>query len=239
MYHAVKPEQRKLFEKHMEKLLRVGLPVDTSRVHTLKDCQHHIAVTFDDGFLSAMENALPVLREKSIPATLFVPAGYLGQRAGWIHSQKNENANENLLTERQLQQLPRDLITIGSHGMTHQRLAEIDPREALQEMVESKNVLEKIVNGRVTSLSFPHGSYNEVVIELARQAGYERVFSNVPIFPASRSADYVMGRTDMSLRDWTIEYRLKMAGAYQWMPLAMRVKRTLIGIFKMQRRERV
>jgi peptidoglycan/xylan/chitin deacetylase (PgdA/CDA1 family) len=41
------------------------------------------AVTFDDGYAGVFEHAVPVLRELGIPATVFVVAEALGQRAGF------------------------------------------------------------------------------------------------------------------------------------------------------------
>jgi peptidoglycan/xylan/chitin deacetylase (PgdA/CDA1 family) len=36
-----------------------------------------VAITFDDGYLSTKKKALPILEEKNIPATVYVPSGHL------------------------------------------------------------------------------------------------------------------------------------------------------------------
>ena len=42
-----------------------------------------IAITFDDGYRSVHELALPVLRKFGLPATVFVTSGYVGERNMW------------------------------------------------------------------------------------------------------------------------------------------------------------
>jgi peptidoglycan/xylan/chitin deacetylase (PgdA/CDA1 family) len=42
-----------------------------------------VAITFDDGYVDNLENALPVLERHAIPATLFVSTGYIGNSTGY------------------------------------------------------------------------------------------------------------------------------------------------------------
>ena len=42
-----------------------------------------IAITFDDGYRSVHDLALPVLREFGLPATVFVTSGHIGERDMW------------------------------------------------------------------------------------------------------------------------------------------------------------
>lgn len=45
--------------------------------------QRAVCITFDDGYRSIHELALPVLREFGLPATVFVTSGYIGQGSMW------------------------------------------------------------------------------------------------------------------------------------------------------------
>src|SRR5215469_16327730 len=49
-----------------------------------------VAITFDDGYVDNLENALPVLEQNAIPATLFVSTGYIGNSNGYWWDQLQE-----------------------------------------------------------------------------------------------------------------------------------------------------
>lgn len=226
-YHSVKSEQRERFEKQMDMILKKSYPVFADIEGPLDKGQNYAAITFDDGFRSLIENVIPKMRERKIPVTLFIPTGYFGKRPGWINNPNHEDANEFLMTKEQVKNLPDDLIKIGSHCVTHPHLTNLDEMKARMELVESKNDLERILNREINLLSFPHGAYNQQVIEWTREAGYERVFSNIPTFPSWKIGDYLMGRITVSPDDWGLEFKLKLVGAYQWLPLAVALKRKL------------
>ena len=233
-YHSVKPAQRDIFENHMNELLKIAQPVPAGMNKTLKSNQHNVALTFDDGYQSVFYYALPTLIKKKIPATIFVTTGYLGKKPGWIHNLAHENANELLMNEEMIKSLPTNLITVGSHCVTHPHLEYIGEDNAVKELVHSKTTLENILNREVKLLALPFGSLNESVLNLAKSAGYELVFWNIPTLPFINNCNFLVGRIDVSLHDWMIEYRLKFLGAYNWLPVAVMIKRTLLRIFTKQ-----
>jgi len=228
-YHSVKPEQHAKFKKQMDRLIDIGKPVFADIKGDLPKGVHHVAVTFDDGFQSVLENALPTLQRAKIPATLFVPVGYLGSTPGWIKKASHENARETLLTAEQLQRLPHDWVKIGSHCITHPNLRNLEPEQVKKELLESKSKLEELLGNKIELLSFPYNSYNDRIMGIARQVGYRRVFANVPIHPTTETDPFLYGRIDVSPDDWSIEYWLKLKGLYRWLPFAIAIKRKLIS----------
>lgn len=77
------------FEEHLDVLTRRYEPVG---IEMLLDVRHgrarmprrSILFTFDDAYLDFGETAWPILRERSIPAMLFVPTGYPDQPGRWF-----------------------------------------------------------------------------------------------------------------------------------------------------------
>jgi peptidoglycan/xylan/chitin deacetylase (PgdA/CDA1 family) len=226
-YHAVTSKQRSKFARQMDDLIRYAKPVLADTTNPLKSGVHHAVVTFDDGFQSVFENALPELIQRKIPSTIFIPTGYLGRHAEWDSDPESQDCHEKIMTVDQLRKLPSDLVSIGSHTVTHHRLPLLGEEEARRELVESRQELESILGCDTKLFSFPYGEYNRVLIEWSRQAGYKRVFTILPILAFSEPEEYVTGRIMVTPTDWRLEFRLKLLGAYCWLPLAFALKRKM------------
>lgn len=216
-YHGVSKDEQGGFARQMALLREKAVPI-TCAPNELKPGELHAAVTFDDGFVSVVENALPALRENKIPATIFVPSGYLGVAPGWVKESAIMKRNEVIVSGTELKNLARDpLVSIGSHTRTHPRLACLDDQRAAEELEGSKKTLEEILGAPIELFSFPHGSYNANVLRLAQLAGYKRAFGIKPAMAFSAPDEFLTGRVAVNPSDWTIEYILKLNGAYRWM----------------------
>ena len=64
---------------------------------------------------------------------------------------------------------------IGSHGLSHRSLIELNQGELIDELEGSKKWLEKTFKKKVTELSLPYGRVNEYVLEEAGKI-YEKVY---------------------------------------------------------------
>ena len=81
MYHSVKTHEREQFARQMDLLVRLTNPVAGDFTgHKNGDNRSFVAVTFDDGYQSVLENPLPILQQKKIPVILFVPTNSLGSK---------------------------------------------------------------------------------------------------------------------------------------------------------------
>jgi peptidoglycan/xylan/chitin deacetylase (PgdA/CDA1 family) len=231
-YHAVRPGDREKFARQLDEILRYAKPVRADARLALNRGTHHVAVTFDDGFVSVLENAVPELLARNIPFTMFVPTGYLGKHPGWIEDRARAEYQETVINDAELRALAKvETAAIGSHGMSHSDLRLVDRDTAEAEIQQSKSDLERIVGRRVNLLSFPHGGYTERCLEFAHLAGYERVFTIQPTLGLMHPLEFVTGRISVSPGDWTLEFRLKMLGAYRWLPRAYSLKRRIRSLW--------
>lgn len=227
-YHAVELCQRSQFARQMDALLRHTRPIDADYSGPLEPGRHYAAVTFDDGFVSVVENALPELESRRIPATFFVPTGCLGEPPAWVKRDSPVARTQRVISRRELANLrSHRWLTIAAHTVTHPRITSLDDRQAREELVGSKSTLEEILGTEITLISFPHGVCDERIIHLSRQAGYRRVFTAAPVCALQAPHEFVTGRVKAEPWDWPLEFRLKLLGAYRWQATATALKACL------------
>lgn len=229
-YHSIGRENREQFARQMDILVRLARPLRADAHCALNSGVRYVIVTFDDGFQNIIENALPELSKRGIPSTIFVVTEGLGKFLDWSEEFYDCYREERIVTEDQLRQLSAELVTIGSHTMTHPNLPAIEESAAKREIAQSRRNLEMILNRQVRLLSFPHGAFNEKLIKLCREAGYERVFTTLPYLALSDPQEFVSGRVGVEPTDWPLEFRLKLLGAYRWLPLAFALKRKILSM---------
>lgn len=228
-YHGVAPQDRRRFARQMNTLMLHAKPLAADHRHPLQPGQRHVVVTIDDGLVSSIENAIPELVQKRIPAAFFVIPGLLGTIPRWAEFGPKTIGKEIIATADRLRELPRDLITIGSHTMTHPSLPSLSEDEVKFELSESRAQLEKLLNQEITLFSFPYGEFNERLIRLCHEAGYARVFTVLPVPALADPQEFVTGRITVNPTDWGLEFRLKILGAYRWLPVVISWKRKLLG----------
>jgi peptidoglycan/xylan/chitin deacetylase (PgdA/CDA1 family) len=225
-YHAVRRDQRKRFARQMDLLLSLAHPFQAGALETVStSCRYMAAVTFDDGFESVLENAVPELTRRNIPFVMFVPSGCLGTRPSWV-TPTHSSWGERVISESRLSSLAKNrLCVIGAHSVTHSNLAALGSSEVSEELVRSKADLEAALGHDIDVFSFPYGASTSATQNAARRAGYRRVFTIEPDCLKSVSDAYVVGRFAVDPDDWQMEFRLTIVGAYRWRRHCSRLRR--------------
>jgi hypothetical protein len=141
------------------------------------------------------------------------------------------------VTSEQLMILNKSLpFSIGSHGATHANLIMPSSDDAKQGILQSKSYFGSILQELLEFLGFPCGSFSQTHSELAREAGYRRVFSTSPAPASLRPEDYVIARIRVISGDWRLEIRRKILAAYRELSFAFALKRTLRSWLQMVQR---
>ncbi len=225
-YHGVPSRYRGRFERQMQVASRLAKLVDSRRMEGFSANRRTVAITFDDALESFLENAVPVLIRLKIPVTVFAVTDALGSKPKWGESYYSPD--ERVMSAEQLCNLP-DLVTVGSHTLTHANLVTLDPNAAAQEIAASRRKLETLLHRPVTLFSFPFGVFNSSAIRQCREAGYERVFTTEHVLASA--GQFVLGRVAANPWDWPLEFRLKIMGAYCWPAAARRAFRRVRKFF--------
>lgn len=118
-----------------------------------------VVLTFDDGYLSVFEHALPVMAELGFSATVFLVTGMMGMNASQARAAHADFSGD-LLSWDQAESLVSAGFEIGSHTVSHPDLRRLSPAEQEQELVESKTLLEQRLQPRVDALAYPYGYFN-------------------------------------------------------------------------------
>lgn len=229
MYHQVEvdvPASRmlcpaKIFREQMKWLRRSGRPVVrlAEVISAAKGVgsvpENAVAVTFDDGYEAFVSDALPILLEFKIPATVFVVAGLLGHDNDWVG--ENRLARRKLIDIEQLRELPKFGVDLGSHSMSHPRLIELPDADLEQELVESRRLLGDICRGRIELLAYPYGAYDERVKSAAERAGYVGACSTRSGFNADGVDVFALRRIDIYGTDSMHVFTRKLElGVSEW-----------------------
>ena len=175
MYHDVLPEKEVFFdmtpeefEADLERIKQSGLtPVSLDHlVNHLKTGiplpPKPIVLTFDDGYAGHYQYVYPLLKKYGYPATFAIYTSKVGKQLG-----------RSSLTWAQLEEMAKDpLMTIASHTLTHPDLTKQFGDRLDQEIISSKQTLEKALNIPIQHFVYPEGKFDERVEAIVQKAGY-------------------------------------------------------------------
>lgn len=129
-----------------------------------------VALTFDDGYENFYEYAWPVLQHYSFPAMVYLLSGLIGQASAWFET--DGRATPPLMSAERIRQLQREGVDFGSHGVSHAKLAEVEPEQVRFEVSQSKRDLEELLQEEVRHFCYPFGSHDLTAVEEVQRAGY-------------------------------------------------------------------
>lgn len=119
-----------------------------------------IVLTFDDGYEDNYLNAFPALKARGMIGTFFVITDFASQdRPGYADW-------------TQLAEMAAAGMEIGSHSRDHPNLAGKDLDYLVWQALGSKETIEAHIGSHPHILSYPAGSYDQLVIDVFRSAHY-------------------------------------------------------------------
>jgi peptidoglycan/xylan/chitin deacetylase (PgdA/CDA1 family) len=126
-----------------------------------------VAITFDDAHASLAEVALPELRERDLPATVFVPTGWVGREDGFSGYDKRKR----VLGWDELRALACSGMDSQSHTVQHLDLRELSDEALYRELADSRDTLAEEI-AIPNYLAYPFGFVDPRVRRMAEAVGY-------------------------------------------------------------------
>ncbi len=123
-----------------------------------------ISISFDDGYASDVDVALPALVDRGLSARFFPLAGRLGV-PGYLDSGG-------------IRELARAGMKLGSHGMRHRSWRRMSACDVREELVEARRVLSAAVGAPIDEAAFPFGEYDRAALAALRSHGYRTVYTS-------------------------------------------------------------
>lgn len=133
--------------------------------HSAGECPDTV-ITFDDGHVSNLSVAAPMLLERNLSAYFFISTDFIDKRAGFLSADQ----------VAELSHLPG--MCIGSHGVSHRFFDDMSLTEVRQELEQSRDQLQTMTGSMITSLSFPGGRFDQHSLDAVRAAGYKQWFGS-------------------------------------------------------------
>jgi peptidoglycan/xylan/chitin deacetylase (PgdA/CDA1 family) len=172
-----------------------------------------IIITFDDGYRSNNEIAVPLLHAHGFSATIFLVSSQVGRTNAW----DSDELQEPLLSPSDIRTMRAQGVRFGSHTRTHARLTSLPAGRALAELRDSRLALEDLLGERIRVIAYPWGAFDSALPPLAAEAGYDagaivrrRVnFASTPLFALRRIG--ISQRTSMMRFAWDL-LRLRWRG---------------------------
>jgi peptidoglycan/xylan/chitin deacetylase (PgdA/CDA1 family) len=136
-----------------------------------------VGITFDDGYLNNLTNALPTLQKQGFTSTCYVVAGLLGKTNVW--DEHIGITQTRLMTAEQLLQWQAGGQEVGAHTQYHIDLTHSEDVRSRREIADSKLALEQLTGKNVPHFCYPYGKFETWHSEMVQEAGYTTATTTV------------------------------------------------------------
>lgn len=142
-----------------------------------------VTLSFDDGWLSQYQNAVPKLDSYGFKGTFFIVTHELA-----------DYGFPGFVSKAQVQDMYRMGHEIGAHTQTHPHLTQLSAAQQQQEIQGSRQDLFALNVGPVNSFAYPYGEYDSTTIQIVKDAGFASARSTINGFATAASDHYQLPR---------------------------------------------
>ena len=190
MYHSIDASGSPIsideaaFERHLEWLSSASIRVlPFSEIASVPEHENAVAITFDDAFGSFGDFAWPRLKERGLPATVFVVSEHVGGDNRWGGREDPGIPKLPLLSWSELARLAEEGAELGCHSRTHPDLSKSSRAEIEDEMLGAREAIESKTGVNPQSFAYPFGYHGPDARELAREHFAQSCTTELRVLP--------------------------------------------------------
>lgn len=189
--------------------------------------QRAVLLTIDDGFADDLDRVADPLSLAGFRATVFVPAGLVGQQVNLSHpaGDHTKTSAGTIVGQDGLRRWLERGMDVGCHSMTHCDLTACDAETLRHETLESRNRLSELLGHSVDDFCYPFAHHDDAARREVRAAGYRAAYAGEPptddLFAIPRMMIYP--------RDDAARFRRKVSGFYFWISSLHRKLQRFVG----------
>lgn len=229
LYHAISDHpwaiSKAVFTQQINWLQDHCEVVSLSKLLQSSTHQRQVAITFDDGYASVYDNALPILHEKNISPLIYLNTGWIGhQNRKRAHERFGHYESEYFLTWTEVQRLSECTWDIGSHAINHFDFSKLDGQMMAKELSHSKEVIEAQIRRPCLHFSYPWGKYTKKAAQAVQDAGYQSAVSvrHAPV--RSDSPLFALPRINIARHYSFKDFKTIMIGKWDYLNLIHKFK---------------
>jgi len=180
MYHSVGDGGERLtvtpaeLDAHLDFLRSAGF--ETVTLRQVLDAQngagklprHPVVLTFDDGFQDAATEVLPRLQARAQKATFFIVSGFCARD----EANRVVHGRYRYLTWSEARALAAAGMEIGSHTVSHRKLADLQTADLHAEVEHSRAALQAYLGQPIEFFAYPFNDQRQWVRHVVEKAGY-------------------------------------------------------------------
>lgn len=185
-----------------------------------------VLITFDDGYVSVLQDAAPVLQRRRMPALCYVSPGLSGHVPG-----PGESPAKQLMDDDQMRALPSRGIDLGCHSWVHDSMRGMAAPALAQATTAARTEIFRISGEHPRTFAYPFGHHDARAREAVRTAGFEAAFATY-----DGHGRHALPRVDVNTTDTLRSFDLKLRRAYpaarqalSAAPAARRLAHSVVG----------